>query len=160
MLFRHVIAWVNVCGPLNGTRMADWILESRLRTWLFQCQCYLQKRDFTLVRDLSRAAGLLAKPLQLPARLRMLSLVGFPLRKHMTTRHSRFCHQRLSLWGPNDGTVSLADVVQWPGEIFPVWGVDHYFRPEALARELIAAMLRHLADNRQGIHFSPLANRV
>jgi len=137
---------VNVCGPLDGTRMADWILESRLRTWLFRWQCRWQKRDFALVTELSRTAiKPLARPLDLPQHLRMLSLVGFPLRRHMTTRHSRFCHRTLAAWGPNDGTVSLEDILRWPGEIFPVWGADHYFRPQTMARGLIAAMLRHLA---------------
>ncbi|MEO6184546.1 MAG: hypothetical protein ABIP71_15875 [Verrucomicrobiota bacterium] len=31
-------------------------------------------------------------------------------------------------------------------EIYPVWGTDHYFRPESLARGLITAVLQYLAD--------------
>ena len=83
----------------------------------------------------------------LPPTMRMISLVGFPLRRHMTTPFSRFCHRTLSKWGPNDGTVLLSDLIRWPGEIYPVWGADHYFRPESRARELITAVLLHLAED-------------
>jgi len=145
--FRSVVAWVNVCGPLNGTRMANWILDSRLRSWAFRAKCRWQKRDFGLVEELRCARDApLANAVQLPATLRMLSMVGFPLRLHMTTRHSRFCHRRLATWGPNDGTISLGDLIEWPGMIYPVWGADHYLRPEGRARELISALLCWLSQ--------------
>ena len=146
-LFRNAVAWVNVCGPLNGTRMANWILDSRLRSWCFRAKCLLQRRDFGLITDLRCAADApLAKAVQLPPAMQMLSLVGFPLRQDMTTQHSRFCHRTLAGWGPNDGTTSLADLVTWPGNIYPVWGADHYFKPEILASELIAALLHYIAE--------------
>jgi hypothetical protein len=75
----------------------------------------------------------------------MISLVGFPLRRHLTTSFSRFCHRTLSKWGPNDGTVLLSDLIRWPGDVYPVWGADHFFRPESRARKLITAVLQHLA---------------
>jgi hypothetical protein len=85
-------------------------------------------------------------PLRFPPALKMISLVGFPLREHLTTPFSRFCHRTLSAWGPNDGTVLLSDLIAWPGEVYPVWGADHFFRPESRARELITAVLLHLAE--------------
>jgi hypothetical protein len=146
-LYRNVIAWVNVCGPLDGAAMVNWILSSRLRTWLCRLQYRLQRRDFRFVTELCRGHG---APLDFPLRhsegMRLVNLVGFPLTRHMTTRFSRFCHRTLSTWGPNDGTVLLSDVSKWPGETYPVWGVDHYFRPESTARPLISAVLRCLAE--------------
>ncbi|NOS72360.1 MAG: hypothetical protein HOP33_20860 [Verrucomicrobia bacterium] len=151
-LFRNAVAWVNVCGPLNGTRMANWIFDSRLRSWCFRAKCFLQRRDFGLITDLRCASDApLAKAVQLPPAMQMLSLVGFPLRQDMTTQHSRFCHRTLAAWGPNDGTTSLADLVTWPGNIYPVWGADHYFKPETLASELIAALLHYIAETPQAI---------
>lgn len=147
-LFRNVLAWINVCGPLNGSLMADWILSSRLRAWLFRFQYWIQRRDFGFISELRHGPpSTLNFPLRPPPGMRMISLVGFPLRRHMTTPFSRFCHRTLSAWGPNDGTVLLSDVSQWPGEVYPVWGTDHYFRPEKRARELISAVLRHLAED-------------
>jgi hypothetical protein len=175
-LFRNVLAWINVCGPLDGSPMANWILSSRVRTWLMRFQYWAQRRDFGFISELRHGAGSalntplhwsagfqtggMPKPhragsetgaptpaaLRLPLATRMISLVGFPLRGHMTTPFSRFCHRTLSKWGPNDGTVLLSDASQWPGEIYPVWGADHYFRPENRARALITAVLRYLAE--------------
>ena len=150
-LYRNVIAWVNVCGPLNGSRMADWILASRWRTMFVRAKCRWQQRDFQLITDLRHEP---AEPPNvhppLPRLIKMFSLVGFPLKIHMTTRFSRFCHHTLAAYGPNDGTTSLSDLIGWPGEIFPAWGMDHYFRPENDARNLVAAMFKYLADECSG----------
>jgi hypothetical protein len=146
-IFRDVIAWINVCGPLSGSRMADWILESRLRTWFFRWKLRWQRRDFQFVTDMRRDGnGLLASPLRLPPTLKLVTLIGFPLHRHMTTRFSRFCHRILAPAGPNDGTTSLADLQAVPGDIYPAWGMDHYFRPENKAKKLVAAVLQYLAE--------------
>ncbi len=147
-VFRNAVAWVNVCGPLSGSRMANWILESRLRTWFFRRKFRRQGRDFQFVTDLRHGEN---TPLNfdvcLPAPMRMLSLTGFPLRRHMTTRFSRFCHRTLAKSGPNDGTTLLADLQALPGDIYPAWGMDHYFRPESEARSLVTATLQYLAED-------------
>jgi hypothetical protein len=146
-LFRNVIAWINVCGPLNGSRMADWILMSRARSCFCRLKFFLQKRDFRFVTELCHdRTALLNSPIRHPFSIRMINLIGFPLERHMTTRFSRFCYRTLANWGPNDGTTSLSDVSGWPGNTYPVWGADHYFRPESVARDLILALLRYLSQ--------------
>lgn len=164
-LFRNVTSWVNVCGVLNGSRMANWVLASRARTCFIRWKFKRQKRDFRFVTDLQRGPGTpLDFAVPLPPWMKMLSLVGFPLRRHMTTGFSRFCHRTLAAHGSNDGTTTLVDVLDWPGEIYPVWGADHYFRPAGMARELIAAVLRYLAEaipaTPNASHFSPTARIV
>jgi hypothetical protein len=146
-LFRNVVAWVNVCGPLNGSHMANWVLTSRIRTWFFRLKFLWQKRNFQFITDLRHDENApLAFPLRPPPSMKVLSLIGFPLQQHMTTRFSRFCHRTLATCGPNDGTTLLSDLSQWPDEIYPAWGMDHYFRPEKEARSLVAAMFQHLAE--------------
>ena len=76
----------------------------------------------------------------------MKTLVGFPLRRHMTNRFSRFCHRTLAAHGPSDGTTLLSDLDAWPGAIFPAWGMDHYFRPQNEARKLVSAVFQFLAE--------------
>jgi len=78
--------------------------------------------------------------------MRMVSLIGFPLHQHMTTKFSRFCHRTIGSYGPNDGTTLLTDLHTVPGDIYPVWGMDHYFRPESEAKNLVAAILRYLTN--------------
>ena len=147
-IFRNVVAWVNVCGPLNGSRMADWVLASRLRAGFFRAQFWLQKRDFALITDLRHKPDRTCDvPTRWPPNLKILHIVGFPLQRHMTTPFSSFCHRKLSVYGPNDGTILLSDLHTWPGNIYPIWGVDHYFRPETVAREVVAAILKYLATD-------------
>lgn len=146
-LFPNIRAWINVCGPLHGSQMANWILESPLRTFFFRCQFRFQKRDFQFITDLRRDRnGGLNSKIEAPSHVKMLSLIGFPLQGQMTTRLSRFCHRTLARFGPNDGTTLLADLHHVQGEIYPAWGMDHYFRPASEAKKLIGATLRYLAE--------------
>ena len=47
--------------------MVNWILSSRLRTWLVRLQYRLQRRDFRFVTELGHGHGaLLDFPLRLP----------------------------------------------------------------------------------------------
>jgi hypothetical protein len=149
-LFANVVAWINVCGPLNGSRMADWILANRARTLAVRLKCFLQGREFQFITDLRRdRTAPLNSPFRAPTSLKIINLIGFPLARHMTTRFSRFCHRTLAEWGPNDGTTSLSDVCAWPGDIYPVWGADHYFSPDNIAHNLILTLLRHLTEDVQ-----------
>lgn len=143
----NIMAWINVCGPVNGSRMADWLLASRARTWFFRLKCILQKRDFQFVTDLRHdRSSILNIPFTPVSPVRIYNVIGFPLRRHMTTRLSRFCHRTLAKWGPNDGTTSLSDICHWPGEVYPVWSADHYFRGDNLGENLITALLQHLVE--------------
>jgi hypothetical protein len=40
----------------------------------------------------------------------------------------------------------LADVCALPGLIYPLWGADHYLRPQADVRELVLAVLQYLGE--------------
>jgi hypothetical protein len=137
--------WINVCGPLQGTRIADWVVSNLFVKMFIRMQFWFQKRDFQFVTELTRDHA--HSPLGLDfteSKVPLINVVGFPLKRHLSTSFSRFCHARLSPWGPNDGTVSLGDVIRWPGLTYPAWGMDHYFRPEDQARQLIRAILEYL----------------
>ena len=57
------------------------------------------------------------------------------------------CYGKLtpSPFRSNDGTTALSDVCRWPGNVYPVWGADHYFRPENVASGLIMALFHYLS---------------
>jgi len=190
--FANVAAWVNICGTLNGSPVARWLLATRPRffaAWLF-CKC--KRLNFDFLRELvpsprnspspglrppspplaageregrggaSRFSGSksepwlgessppspLSVPLRLPPGLRLVSIVGFPLRRHLTNAFMRRCHQIISPLGPNDGGLLLADACHLPGVVYPVWGADHYLRPQNRGRQIIAAVLLHLLEAR------------
>src|SRR5439155_19556036 len=67
--------------------------------------------------------------------MQMVSVVGFPLREHMSNGVARRCHHRLMPLGPNDGGLVLADVCAQPGLLYPLWGADHYLRPKMRSEE-------------------------
>ncbi len=144
--FRHVLAWVNVCGILDGSPMVNWLLVRPLRLAFYRLLFGWRGYNFDVIRDLRYGAGApLDSPLRLPPHLRAIHVIGFPLTAHMTNRLSRTLRQRIAPLGPNDGSVMLADVCGWPGVVYPVWGADHYLRPSWELRTLARAIFAYLA---------------
>ena len=147
-LFCDVFAWVNICGTVNGSALVQTMMGSKLQklvAWL----CFKGNRHHldALRELLPTPGGPLASRLKLPDTMRLISLVGFPLKQHLTNAFMRKCHQTLSRLGPNDGGVLLHDVCGLPGLIYPIWGADHYLRPEQRARRIIAAVLDYLVGS-------------
>lgn len=146
--FAGVAAWINLCGILDGTPMADWLLSGSLTPSLIRFYYRLSGQSPDFLRDLRYGAGQpLDFALRLPAHVRMVSLVGFPLLEHLSRSVTRRCHQRLMPLGPNDGGLILADVCALPGLIYPVWGADHYLQPKDIdVSQLTAAVLQYLDE--------------
>ncbi|HXJ60029.1 MAG TPA: hypothetical protein VNU68_25575 [Verrucomicrobiae bacterium] len=145
-VFERVAAWVNLCGILDGTPMADWLLSPNLFARANRFVYRIRGRSLDFLRDLRRFPGCtLDFPLTLPAHLQAVHVVGFPLRRHLHNGLARRCHARLEAFGPNDGSILLSDAPRWPGQLCPVWGADHYLRPREDVRPLLAALLRHFA---------------
>jgi hypothetical protein len=144
--FRNVAVWINLCGLLAGTPLAGWVLRNRLRTLWFRLLLWWRGYDFSVIRELEYGPGTpLHGELRLPSHLRAVHVVGFPLQRHLTNRLARRCYGRVQSLGPNDGAgIVLADVARLPGNVYPVWGADHYMRPAGtdmrdLARRLLLA---------------------
>ena len=145
-IFERVIGWVNLCGILDGTPMADWLLSPSLLARANRFVYRIRGRSLDFLSDMQRYPGCaLDFPLTLPAHLRAIHVVGFPLRRHLRNGLARRCHARLAAFGPNDGSILLADAPSWPGQLCPVWGADHYLRPQISERPLLAALLWALA---------------
>ena len=142
--FRHVVAWINICGMVQGTPLVPNLLMRPLRSWLVRGFFRWRGLDFQMVRHLQPAAPLWSEPLKLPGHIRLVSVVGFPLEHQMTTRRMRMWRRKLDPLGPNDGGVLLADVLALPGRVYPVWGSDHYLRPDLAGTDQIAAAILQL----------------
>jgi hypothetical protein len=141
--FAHVASWINLCGILDGTPMAEWMLSWRVGAVLNRMYYRMLGLSLEFLRDLRREPGCpLDFKLQLPAHLQMISIVGFPLRRHLTSGMARRCHRRLAAaCGPNDGVIVLSDVCAQPGLIYPVWGADHYLRSGPDMKQLLEGVL-------------------
>lgn len=145
--FERVEGWLNLCGILDGTPMADWLLSSHLLAVLNRLYYRLRGQPLDFIGGLRRARGRpLSVRLRIPDHIRMINVVGFPLRRHLSNGISRRCHRRLTPYGPNDGCLILADVCALPGLIYPIWGADHYLRSGVDMKELIASILSVLGQ--------------
>jgi len=148
--FKNVAAWVNLCGILNGTPMAEWLLSRNLAALLNRLYYTLRGQGLGFLRDLGHGAGRpLDFELQLPPHMTMVTIAGFPLRQHLTTALAGRCHRRLTHLGPNDGSLILSDVCALPGLLYPIWGADHYLRPKTDVNQLVLAVLQYLDEELQ-----------
>lgn len=144
-LFRPVSAWINICGTLNGSPVAEWLLASGPRQFLAWAYCKCRGASLDFLSELKSSPGnSIIRPLVLPGSMRLINVVGFPLRRHLTNRFMRMCYDGVSRGGPTDGGVLLGDVCRLPGLIYPVWGGDHYLRPEPRARRIISSVLEYI----------------
>ena len=148
--FKNVAAWINLCGILSGTPMAEWLLSRNPAALLNRLYYTLRGQGLGFLRDLGHGPG---RPLDfellLPEHIRMVTIAGFPLREHMTTALARRCHRRLTHLGPNDGSLILSDVCSLPGLLYPIWGADHYLRPQTDVNQLVLGVLQYLDEELQ-----------
>jgi hypothetical protein len=145
--FQRVVAWINVGGILSGSPMVTWLLARPLLTFIYRTLFWWRGEDFSFVRDLERRAGsTLDFDLMLPAHMKCVHVMCFPLARHIQKRRTRRWHRRLGHYGPNDGATLLKDSSILPGLLFPVWGVDHYFDQAERRLELVSALLYYLAE--------------
>jgi hypothetical protein len=128
---RDVRAWVSLSGIVSGTPLVAWLRARPIRCCGARLLLRLRRQRFAVVDELRRAPGApLAAPLVLPPTLRAIHVAGFPLERHLGDAWARRGHARLAPLGPNDGGgILLADVARLPGDLYPVWGADHYLRP-------------------------------
>jgi hypothetical protein len=145
--FGPVVAWLNLCGLLSGTPLVDWLFSGNARAVMLRLYCRLRRQSLLFAHDLRRGSDTpLDFHMRLPAQVQMISVVGFPLRRHLTNGMALYCHRQLSSYGPNDGGLVLADVCELPGVIYPVWGADHYLRSGTDMDRLVGALLRFVGQ--------------
>jgi hypothetical protein len=127
--FARVSAWISIGGLFEGTPLAGWLLSGERFPTAFRALNRMRGVDLAFLAEVDRRpGGPLDFDFSLPAHLRLLHLLGFPQPQHLTNWLARRLYRRLAVHGPNDGFMVLSDVVRWPGEIYPIWGADHYFR--------------------------------
>ncbi|HZZ77815.1 MAG TPA: hypothetical protein VFE62_04815 [Gemmataceae bacterium] len=150
-VWQRVRAWVNVCGLVDGTPVANLLLDNLNESDVAMYVRWFGNLGEATVRqmiEVSREAGrgadrILGKPLGLPEGIHLLNVVPFPLRRHVIYEHTRLFHDVLSQLGPNDGFGLIADMLQKPGELYPVWGADHYINLSTDVGRLADALLCH-----------------
>src|SRR5262249_54293856 len=110
--FGRVQAWVSVGGPLQGTPLVHWLCERPLRSAGLRVLLRLRGQRFHVINELSHQRG----HSQIPDSIRLIHVLSFPLRRHLTHRWAPRGYDRLASLGPNDGAgILLGDLTGWPG---------------------------------------------
>jgi hypothetical protein len=135
---RHVAAWVNIGGLLNGTALADY--------WSGWSQRWIAATGFALFVGLGTEAipSMATAPrrarfaeLRVPPAVLVVNYIGAPLTTDL----------RVDVWGdfeviaphgPNDGLTLLADAIVPQGVTVVERGLDHYFSAPDLDRRIAA----------------------
>ncbi len=146
-LFRDVVCWVSLSGLPHGTPLVAWLRRQPLRCLGVRLWLRLHGQRFSVLEELRHEAdGPLANWPVLPSHLRVVHVVGFPLRRNLAHPWAARAYDRLAPLGPNDGgAFLLTDVPNLPGVVFPVWAADHYLQPDwdstPIFRRLFAAAI-------------------
>jgi hypothetical protein len=148
--FDRVCGWISFGGILDGAPMVEWVCTRRVaRSW-YRMVCRLGGYDFDAFTALRRNdTAPLRFPLHILSHMQTIHVVGVPLRQHLSSRRAKRWHRRIGCWGPNDSVTLLADVIRWPGKVFPVWGTDHYWQDRWDARRLVPFLLGTVLINAQ-----------
>jgi hypothetical protein len=144
---RDVKAWLSFSGMFFGTPLVAWLRARPLRLLGVRLLFLSRGQRFAAVDELGHGANL-AKPAAPISGPRPIHLLGFPLRRHLSDDWAKRGYERLAPLGPNDGGgILLADALRLPGEVYPVWGADHYMRPGWDFRPLLRRLLIAAADS-------------
>ncbi|MDB6064193.1 MAG: hypothetical protein JWR26_401 [Pedosphaera sp.] len=131
-LFSNVAVWVSLSGLPQGTPLIAWLRRQPLRRLGVRLLLLLRGQRYSVVEELRHEAnGPLAAWPDLPPHLSIIHVAAFPLRRHLAHPWAPRAYERLAPLGPNDGGgFLLSDVARIPGQVFPVWGADHYLQPD------------------------------
>ena len=154
-LFRNVDVWVSMSGLPQGTPLVAWLRRRFWRRLGVRLLLRLRGQRYSVVEELRQEPGgpLTSWP-SMPAHLRVIHILSFPLRRHLAHSWAARAYDRVAPLGPNDGGgFLLADAANLLGTVFPVWGADHYLQPTwdgtALLRRILVESLSSPADLRQ-----------
>jgi hypothetical protein len=140
--FQRVRAWTSISGLPFGSPAVDLTHANPLRRLVLKPWCRFKGWNYEHLRDALRHRP--GAPFVLPPHMRFVQIAAFPLREHLKDGRSRRLHKGLSPLGPNDGFALLEELAALPGELYPVWGVDHYLTGTTDLAARLEALLRHL----------------
>ena len=130
-----VKAWINVCGILKGTPVADTWIQPFRRWWLSRGLFLIGERGINVKGVLTGMSYNRCKEeykaLKIPTEILTVSLTAVPLGKQGKKR---------KIPVPNDGFSPLADSIIEDGVVVIEVGLDHYFRGVDLNNRMITLL--------------------
>lgn len=142
--FAGVSMWVSFSGMVCGTPNVRWLRDRPLRWLGVRAILWWKGLSLESLIELANGPGTpLCEWSTIPSHLRLIHVLGFPLRRHLAHPWAPRGYHRIAPLGPNDGGgILLSDVANWPGEVYPVWGADHYLQPQWDMKPLLSSLMR------------------
>ncbi len=144
-------AWINICGALKGSPIADDYLHWTRRwfsTFIFRLNGY---GDLTGLESMRYATGQQrAKTLKIPQNILVVNYLGVPMSGDIRVFTHQFTYHALRRYGPNDGMALIRDEIAPEGPTVTEVGRAHFLSdPDIHIRNtaMIQAVARRLAGS-------------
>lgn len=143
---KNIKGWISIVGLTKGTPHAD----KKLRNSFTKTTCYLTFKilgvDYAVTEEMACKNNSLKKEMLLDSHLEVIHINGFPLVSHVEPLLVKR-YKALAEGGPNDGILLLQDLLYVPGNVYPVWGVDHFLRTSEMS-EIIYKMCHYINNTK------------
>jgi len=140
-----IAGWVSFSGIFSGSKLAEIRCNSLLKKWLLMMICQLMRLDFEVIRELSCAHPYWQCSTDFLGDIELIHMIGFPLASHIQHPLAHRYHQ-LAQYGPTDGVISLEETLRIPGNIYPMWGADHFSRNPGVS-QLVYKLCHYINRN-------------
>ena len=131
-------SWINVCGTLKGTPVADFWSHPIRRIWM-SCILFFSGQKVNLKRllnDMSyKSCKERYKAITIPPEIILINLIGVPLGRN----------KRFPMAVPNDTFSPLPDSIASDGAVIVEIDSDHYFKGVDMSKRMIV-VLKYLSE--------------
>lgn len=143
----RLAGWINVSGLVHGCHFVDELFTRLSQRMLLRAVAVAFGMKASDLAELRTDHPWWSEPLDRPPSMRIVNVVCVPQREHLKRSLVRR-YDRLKKLGPNDGMVLLDKALILPGDVYPIWGGDHFLSPQK-AHPVFQRMLRCLLPPRK-----------
>jgi hypothetical protein len=144
--FKKVRGWYNIGGITNGSLLVNGILADFNHRMQARFYFFIKGYSWKGLKSIRHGIDApLEKPVIIPERLKIVSVIGVPFYRFVTPRAGPY-YKYLVQFGPSDGMVLLADAYMPSGKIYPSLRNDHYFS-FAFPEERMVAILSYIMES-------------
>jgi hypothetical protein len=123
----NIKGWIDLSGIFNGTMLADLKLDNIYKKCFYKILLPFFKTSYQGLDELRESCSYWSKKFEPIGNFDIIHVAGFPLMSHINSCMIKK-YKILAKLGPNDGMIKLSNLFNYPGKIYPVWGVDHMMR--------------------------------
>jgi hypothetical protein len=130
----NVKGCIHIAGIPKGVPYIDDRLSNPLKRSFVKLLCQLYRVDYQAVNEL-QTTHVFWENSTWENTIQHIQLLPIPHSSHLHGIMRKKYHLTLKC-GPNDGMIPLTDCLDIPGNIYPVWGYDHFLRTPQLSAYL------------------------